>query len=94
MWLMPGHSATEVVVSCSCLVLASARLLYFRSVLFHHSPISCAVRNLCELSLNENYNRKSQCFIFIHFMSFSVRLAIISNGDIHILKPYFKMLIY
>lgn len=31
MWLISGHGATEVEVSCSCSVLVSAHLLYFKS---------------------------------------------------------------
>ena len=48
MWLNAGHGATEVVVSCSCLVLASAHLLFFKSLLSHDSPVSCAAQNLSD----------------------------------------------
>lgn len=55
MWLMLGHSATEVVVSCSCLVLVSAHLLYFKSFLSHDRSVSCAVE-ICSLLITDNRN--------------------------------------
>lgn len=57
MWLMLGHSATGVAVSCSCLVLVSAHLLYFKSFLSHDRSVSCAVE-ICSLLITDNIGIK------------------------------------